>query len=125
MKSQSPAHKQHLGQFGESLAASYLQKNGYRIIERNFRARYGEIDIIATKNGMLVFVEVKTRINTQFGTPEEAVTPRKLAEIIKTSEYYLLQKGGFAGPQRIDVIALLLSPAYSVISVNHLESVTS
>ena len=65
------------GQLGEDLAASYLAAHGYTIVARNFRTRYGEIDIIACKDGFVAFVEVKLRKNARFGLPREAVTHAK------------------------------------------------
>ncbi len=82
-----------IGQTGEDLAAIYLIKNGYDILERNFRCRIGEIDIIAQKDGVLTFVEVKTRLNTITGLPSEAVTYRKQQKIRATSKYYMMING--------------------------------
>lgn len=124
MKPYPPFHKQQLGKFGESLAASYLQKQGYRIIERNFRGRYGELDIIAIKDKILVFVEVKTRIGRQFGLPEEAVTARKLGEVVKTAEFYKISHHNLPDALRIDVIAIELDNSMRQIAFRHLMSVT-
>jgi putative endonuclease len=117
-------HKQALGRQGENLAVSYLQKHGYCIIQRNFKARYGEIDIICTKNNTLVFVEVKTRIGEKFGKPEEAVTPRKLEEVIKTAEFYKMIHDHLPDALRIDVIAIGLDDTYTVVSFNHIKNAT-
>jgi putative endonuclease len=117
-------HRQKLGKTGESLASSYLQRQGYRIIQRNFKARYGEIDIICVKEETLVFVEVKTRIGHAFGTPEEAVTPKKLREVIKTAEYYKLAHDQLPDALRIDVIGIELSESEEIIYFNHIQSVT-
>lgn len=111
-----------LGRKGEDIATCYLTKNRYRIIQRNFKARYGEIDIICTKNGTLIFVEVKTRIGRQFGLPEEAVTPRKLREIVKTAQYYTLTHKGLPELLRIDVIAIELDQNDSIVYFNHIEN---
>jgi putative endonuclease len=83
-------HDTHqLGQQGEQIAADYLQKKGYRIIERNYRYRRNEIDIIAGREGKIFFIEVKTRATTEKGHPAEAVTPQKQLEIIKAARAYL------------------------------------
>ncbi|OGG31239.1 hypothetical protein A3A63_00285 [Candidatus Gottesmanbacteria bacterium RIFCSPLOWO2_01_FULL_46_9] len=124
MKFSRSLHRQVLGKTGEDLAVSYLQKHGFRIIERNFKARYGEIDIVSIDSGVLVFVEVKTRIGDEFGKPEEAVTPRKLREVIRTAEYYSLCHGGLPEAMRIDVIGIQLTPDGKVVSFNHIRSVT-
>jgi len=121
---QVPNPKQTLGKRGESLAAQFLTRKGYKIIDRNFHARYGEIDIVCLKDGILVFVEVKTRCGRVFGTPEEAVTPRKLHEIIQTSQYYTLTHPNFPSAQRIDVIAIDINGDNSVGDIRHIENVT-
>jgi putative endonuclease len=117
-------HRQSLGKLGEDIATSHLQKEGYRIIQRNFKARYGEIDIICVKDNVLVFVEVKTRIGLAFGTPEEAVTPRKLQEVIKTAEYFVLSNKNLPSQLRIDVVAITLDSDRKVINFNHIQNVS-
>jgi putative endonuclease len=124
MKLPFPSHKQQLGKLGEDLAATHLRKHGYRIIERNFKARYGEIDIICTKDDTLIFVEVKTRIGHAFGTPEEAVTPWKLREVVKTAEYYHVLHPELSESMRIDVVGIELNENYTVRSFNHILNVT-
>lgn len=94
------------GKLGEEAAIKLLKREGYKIIGRNFRSRYGEIDIIAIESNALVFVEVKTRWNNKFGQPEEAVTLRKLNSIIKTAQYYKLLNPKTPELLRIDVIAV-------------------
>lgn len=94
------------GNAGENAALRFLLQKGYKILQRNFRSKVGEIDIIATEGGALVFVEVKTRWNRNYGYPEEAVTPYKLRSIIKTAEYFKLLNPNTPGLLRIDVVAL-------------------
>lgn len=77
------------GNFYEQKAAEYLKEKGYQIIERNFRCRYGEIDLIARYDGVLVFCEVKYRHSKDTASPLEAVTPGKQQRISKTAFYYL------------------------------------
>ena len=113
-----------LGRKGEDLAASYLLNHGYRIIARNFKARYGELDIICIQENVLIFVEVKTRVGVEFGLPEEAVTPKKLREVIKTSEYFVLTHDGLPEAQRIDVIGIQLDEEDKVVHFNHIQNVT-
>lgn len=117
-------HRQKLGKIGEQLAVSFLQKHGYRIIEQNFKARYGEIDVVCTKDNTLIFVEVKTRIGEKFGKPEEAVTPRKLYEVIKTAEFYTTTHDHLPEALRIDVIAIQLDDQNTISSFRHIQSVT-
>ncbi len=97
-----------LGAWGEAQAAEFLKKQGMRILERNFRTPVGEIDIIARHRGWLVFVEVKTRRSSAFGTPQEAVGSRKQRQIIRTAQWYLQQPGKQGRLQpRFDVLAVL------------------
>lgn len=81
--------KHEIGKFGEDVATRFLKQKDYKILERNFRCKQGEIDIIAKENNYLVFVEVKTRSNLYFGTPSESVTYSKRQHIIKSAEVYL------------------------------------
>jgi len=99
-------NKRSKGNIGENLACQFLKKQGYKIIERNFYSRVGEIDIIAQDDDTLVFVEVKTRWSKRFGTAAESVTPWKLKSIIKTAQYYKLLHPELPESLRIDVVAV-------------------
>jgi putative endonuclease len=101
-------HRISLGHRGEAFAARYLERAGYRIIEQNFRAKCGEIDIIAKENDYTVFVEVKTRSGTGFGTPAEAVNRHKQGQIIKTALVYMSQHNLHDAPVRFDVVAVMM-----------------
>lgn len=85
--------KDRLGKFGEDLACRYLLQSGYKILARNFRCRLGEIDIIAQKDDVLSFIEVKTRMSQKYGSPAEAVTVSKQKRIYRCAEYYMQVKG--------------------------------
>lgn len=98
-----------LGQRGEDLAVQYLLNTGYRIIERNHRNYYGEIDIIAKDAKNLVFVEVKTRRNKLFSHPCEAVTRKKQIKISKVAMAYLTENNLTEVAARFDVVAILLA----------------
>jgi len=91
------------GKLAEDFAARLLSSKGYKIIDRNFRSRFGEIDIIATKGDCLIFIEVKARWSLKFGRPEEAVTAEKIRKITKTAEYYSMLH---PKSLRIEVLAL-------------------
>ena len=82
-------YRKNVGDIGENFAADLLSNSGYQIIERNYRTKAGEIDIIAIKDGTLHFVEVKTRNGDQYGYPSEAVTATKQMHIRKVAEQYL------------------------------------
>ncbi len=97
------------GVFGEDLASEFLSKNGYVVIKRNFRSKFGEIDIIATKNNSLVFVEVKTRSSNRFGSPIEAVTQKKIENIQKTAEYFCSQNPKLPKKLVIEVLSVDLA----------------
>lgn len=97
------------GRRGEELAAQYLMRHGYRIIQKNYRVSCGEVDIVAQDKDALVFVEVKTRTGPTFGSPAEAVTYRKRQQISKTALVYLSQHRLLDEPARFDVVAVLLS----------------
>jgi putative endonuclease len=95
---------QSIGRWGEAAAADYLCAHGYEITGRNIRTPYGEIDLVACKHGLLVFVEVKARTGASFGPPEVAVTPRKQAHMLACAEHYAQQNE--IDHWRIDVIAV-------------------
>lgn len=96
----------NLGRFGEDIAQRYLITHGYTILERNFHTRYTELDIVALENKTLVFIEVKTRRGSLFGTPEEAITPYKLRTLIRSAQYYKLLHPELPDALRIDVVAV-------------------
>lgn len=96
-----------LGKEREAQAAAYLQERGMRIEETNFYSRWGEIDLIGYHGGCLVFVEVKYRSNEKTGTPESAVTLRKMRKICRCADYYrYLHHYGNDRPFRYDVVAI-------------------
>jgi putative endonuclease len=94
------------GTIGENLAVDYLEKKGYRILQRNYRYEHGEIDIVAEDGNALVFVEVKARRSKKFGEPEDAVTPRKREKIRATADGYLFENNIDDKECRFDVIAI-------------------
>lgn len=94
------------GNYGEELACEYLKKQGYRILERNYLIRGGEVDIVAKDKDTLVFVEVKTRYSHEYGDPLEAITYFKLKALIKTAQFYILKQHLGDIPYRIDAVAV-------------------
>ncbi|MDE5909483.1 MAG: YraN family protein [Lachnospiraceae bacterium] len=100
-------NKRETGRRYEDEAAAYLEKNGFIILERNFRCRQGEVDLVGLHENCLVFVEVKYRKNASAGMPEEAVGPAKQLKICQVSDYYRLMHPHREGRQiRYDVIAV-------------------
>ncbi len=98
-----------IGNFGEDLAEEYLRKSGYEIIERNFKCKIGELDIIGKDDKYIVFIEVKARYNNFYGAPCEAVTHGKQFKIYKTAQYYIMIKKLYNRNFRFDVIEIILS----------------
>ena len=107
---------------GESLAVAHLKGRGYNILERNYRAVRGEIDLIAQDSDFIVFVEVKTRRSLKFGLPQTAVTTQKQRQISKVALAYLQTKNLFDTPCRFDVIAIHLSPQLELLKLEQIES---
>lgn len=95
-----------LGAAGEELAARHLKKMGFAILEKNYRCPLGELDLIARKGPLLVFVEVKTRRSQHYGPPQTAVTMRKQQKIIRLAQLYIKQKKLYDLKCRFDVIAV-------------------
>ena len=114
---------QELGRFGENQACQYLVQNNYAIIERNFRCKQGEIDIIAKdiSKKELVFVEVKTRTSFYFGRPAEAVNTYKKKHIISASKYYIYKNSIKNTFVRFDVIEVLVMP--HSFKIEHLKQI--
>lgn len=96
--------KRFLGDIGENAAVRYLKRHGYKIIERNFSCRFGEIDIIAKDKEYLVFIEVKLRKSNDFGGALGAITPSKIEKIRKTANLYIMKNPDI--PVRFDVVAI-------------------
>ena len=102
--------KKELGKKGEDLALRYLKKNGYRIFERNYVCKLGEVDIIAKEKDTLAFIEVKTRTSTAFGPPQLAVNAAKQMQLSKVAQYFLKEKCLEDVKARFDVVAIVLGP---------------
>jgi len=117
------SQKKQIGNIGEHIAADFLRKKGYFILERNFRIRYGEIDLICKDGKTIVFVEVKTRTNHTHGFPEEAVTWQKIKELVKTSEVYIMLRHLENFQERIDVIAIDMTRDAKVTEIRHHKNI--
>lgn len=115
--------KQRIGQYGESLAKKYLEEKKFFILTSNFHTRYGEIDIIAVKNNILHFVEVKTRTNLAFGWPEEAVTEQKVEKMISAAGDYI-RNNNFNIDWQIDIIAILINRRQKTASIDYFENIS-
>lgn len=113
--------RRRLGAAGEQLAAEFLAERGYVLLARNWRGgATGEIDLVAQDGSCLVIVEVRTRRGESFGTPEESVTSRKQARLAALTEAYMIETG-WAGPVRIDVVAIHLAANGQLLNISHLR----
>ncbi len=106
---------------GEEIACKYLKKHGYKVVEKNYRSRFGEIDIIAVDKDVLCFVEVKSRKNTDYGLPEEYVDKRKQQKLIKTSLIYSISKKTEIDDKRFDVVSVDLTNGICNVITNAFE----
>ena len=109
-KIKEPSYKRDVGTRGERLAVKFLKKNGYKILQRNYRCKLGEIDIVCYDHGAIVFVEVKTRYSDSYGPPELSVTEAKKRQIVKVALYYVAEKKIEGIDFRFDVVSIFHSP---------------
>ncbi len=121
--------RKRLGEWGEELAAHYLKKKGYKILDRNVRSRYGEIDIIAEDadrgSEVTIFIEVKTRSSTRFGRPEQAVDRRKREHLTSAAAAYLQEHPQRGDHWQVDVIAVERIPSQGKPQIYHFKDVFS
>ncbi len=116
--------RQRLGRRGEEIAAAYLQAQGYTILARNLRCGRGEIDLLAARDGALVFVEVRARRSSRVLAPEETVTPRKQARLLAAAERYLQEHPESPETWQFDLIAIEGDPDRQPV-ITHFENVLS
>jgi len=114
--------RKELGATGEKLARDFLKKKGYKIRDTNFRCREGEIDIIAQKKDCLVFVEVRTKTSSGFGSPEESVTFAKKERLIASALSYLNSHKDLPKSWRIDFVAVELDPKGKATRIELIEN---
>jgi len=115
--------REDLGKLGETVAVQQLEARGFQILERNWRVLEGEVDIVAEEGGTVVFVEVKTRRSRKFGFPEEAITRKKRARLIKAALAYLEENHLQDVSWRFDLIAIECYPNGEVYRIEHLEDI--
>lgn len=116
------AHKDDVGRRGEDIAAQWAHRRGWEVLDRNWRCRAGELDLVARDGATIVVVEVKTRTGTVMGHPAEAVTPVKLARLRRLAGEWLATHEARASDVRLDVVAVLL-PAVGPVRLSHLQAV--
>lgn len=112
-----------LGAWGEQIAVEHLTAHGLTVLDRNWRCREGELDVVATDGATVVVVEVKTRTGTGFGRPEEAVTPRKLARVRRVAQRWLAEHRVRWVEVRFDVVAVLVDRRTGGHELTHLLGV--
>lgn len=115
------SYNKDIGSFGEALARDYLISKGYKILNLNFRNKFGEIDIICKKNNLLIFCEIKSRYSNSFGSPIESITCYKQKQIIKLSELYLISKKYYNFNVRYDIIEVIFNTITSSHIINHVQ----
>ncbi|MBA4398776.1 MAG: YraN family protein [Chloroflexi bacterium] len=98
--------RQRFGAWGERQAEAYLLEHGLILLDRNYRTPYGELDLVMSQDGQLVFVEVKTRSNDKFGLPEESVTATKKEHLLMASQQYLADHPELPADWRVDVVSI-------------------
>ena len=113
------AQHNETGRQGEAAAMQYLQENGYQILEANYRHQHAEIDLIAQKGKMVVFVEVKTRTNTSYGEPETFVSYTKANLVMRAADHYIYARD-WHQDIRFDVVAVTITPKGEV-KIKHIE----
>lgn len=114
-------YKQNLGKFGENAAAIFLKKKKYKIIDRNYKNYYGEIDIVAKDNDYLVFVEVKTRTGCDYGRASQAVDKRKQEKLYILAQTYM--GNTYNSNVRFDIVEVYVdSTTQKIKKINHIEN---
>jgi len=116
------ASRRDLGDFGERVARAHLEAKGYRILATKFRVREGEVDIVAERDGVVAFVEVKTRRGDAMGSALEAIDGRKAQRLLLAAEAFAQEHPELPPDRRIDLIAIDLDATGRVVSLQHIES---
>ena len=112
------------GKLGEDFAVSYLKRQGFRILTRNFRIRGGELDIVAIDKDTLVFIEVKTRTSNDFGTPLEAIGYYKLRSLIKTAEFFKMKHRNLPELMRIDAVSVMIGGNNELLEIELVKNIS-
>ena len=128
------AEHNEIGKIGEDLARKYLEKEGYKTLEQNYKPKYAEIDLVCEsaqggllfgkKNKTLVFVEVRTKVGENFGSPEDTINKDKLWKVLQNAKSYTAFSK-WQGPCRIDAVCIVLKPDFSVGRLTHHENIIS
>jgi len=112
-------YQKRIGKIGENIAADYLTRQGYQLLDENFIVRYGEIDLVMLEDEVVVFVEVKTRTSDTFGAPEDSVTPAKIEKLRNAALMWLQAHPDSPDDWRVDVVAILMDRQNHVLDLQH------
>ncbi len=115
-------NKKEFGSWGEEKAIEYLLEREYKILFHNYRNKLGEIDIIASKDRLLLFIEVKSRKNNSFGSPQTAVNYKKQVKIKKVAKYFIMENNYKNFQYRFDVVLVLYSQFNDLVNIKHLKN---
>ncbi|WP_291632321.1 YraN family protein [Clostridium sp.] len=116
------SYNKDIGALGENISENYLKNLGYKILDRNFRCKCGEIDLIAVNKNYICFIEVKTRYGINYGIPAESVIYSKQQKIYKTAQVYIMMKNIVNSNFRFDVMEITLNNYNNDFTVNHIEN---
>ena len=111
-----------VGKLGEVQARRYLENKGFKILEQNYRTRYGEIDLVGKEQNELVFIEVRTKTGNDFGTPEETLNKKKITKLRRNALAYT-SKIGWKGTFRLDALCLILDEKNQPKRIDHYENI--
>lgn len=114
-------YNKEIGTYGESIAKNFLITNGYKILDMNFRNKYGEIDIICKLNNIIIFCEIKSRYTNSFGSPIESITYYKQKQIIKLSQIYIIKNKFLNYNIRYDIIEIIFNNINASYTLNHVK----
>lgn len=123
LKEPNWSSRKEVGQWGEETAVLHLQDKGYKIVARHWTHRIGEIDIVAARDGRIVFVEVRTKTSLRYGTPEESIGWHKRERLRRTANVYMLTNKLNNVPYQVDVVAILWDAVLKQATIRHLENV--
>jgi putative endonuclease len=116
-------YKQVIGEFGERLAINYLRKHGYRILARNLKTSFKEIDIVTQQGKTIIFIEVKTRLSQKFGTADEAISWVKLNNFNRAIELFLVQRNLETDDIRADLISIDINRSKKIAKIKHYKDI--
>src|SRR3989338_5516892 len=111
------------GKLGEEMAKEYLERKGYKIVEQNYKTKYGEIDLVIRKGKELAIVEVRTKIGCDFGTPEESLDKKKIRKVWLNALAYV-SKNNWKGDYRVDAVCIVLMPGGGIERLEYYENIT-